>query len=37
MQEPLLTGVEADLIFLGLPSYFKTSFGTQDLLAVSGY
>lgn len=37
MQEPLLTGVEADLIFLGLPSSFKTDFGAQDLLAVSGY
>lgn len=37
MQELLLARVEADLIFLGLLSSFKTNFGARDLLAVSGY
>lgn len=37
MQEPLLAEVEADLIFLGLPSSFKANFGARGLLAVSGY
>lgn len=35
MQEPLLAEEEADLIFLGLPSSFKTNFGARGLLAVS--